>query len=177
MLDRGRNGYAVTLFGYEEPELLLRLEWHGAWLADAVAARVLPNLRQLLLAMAEAPDQPCHRLDGLDPAERERLLVEWNRTEVVYPRGDTLHGLVEAQVERTPDRAAVRFEGQALSYRELDRRANGVAAALRDRGVGRGALVGVFLERSPELVVSLLAVVKAGKTQSYDDFLKSMGGK
>ncbi|HEY2942791.1 MAG TPA: amino acid adenylation domain-containing protein, partial [Vicinamibacteria bacterium] len=86
----------------------------------------------------------------------------WNRTEVPYPGGATLHGLVERQAERTPHRPAVVFGDQTLTYEELTRRAQRRAAALRAQGVGRGSIVGVCLERSLELVVSLLAVLEAG---------------
>ena len=162
VLDRGRNGYAVTVFAYQEPELLLRMEWHGAWIADAVASRLLRQLARLLGAMVEMPDRPALEMESLPEEDRARLLHEWNRTDIPYPRGATLHGLVEAQAERTPRRPAVSFGDQTLTYDELSRRANRRAAELRAHGVGSRSIVGVCLERSLELVISLLAVLKAG---------------
>jgi amino acid adenylation domain-containing protein len=162
VLVRGRNGYAITVFAYQEPELLLRMEWHGDWMPDAVASRMLRHLAHVLGEMVEMPERPALELECLPEADRERLLREWNRTEVPYPRGATLHGLIEAQAERTPRRSAVRFGEQTLTYEELNRRADRLAAALRAQGVGRASIVGVCLERSLELVIGLLAVLKAG---------------
>ncbi|MRG98067.1 non-ribosomal peptide synthetase/type I polyketide synthase [Polyangium spumosum] len=86
----------------------------------------------------------------------------WNDTAVAFPEHACLHELVEAQVERTPGSVAVIFEGRAISYRELDEKANRLAHRLRRSGVGPESLVGVCLERSLELVIALLAILKAG---------------
>jgi len=162
VLDRGRNGYALTVFAYQEPELLLRMEWHGAWIADAVASRMLRQLARVLGEMAEVPDRPALEVECLSGEDRERLLHEWNRTEVAYPGGATLPGLIDAQVARAPQRPAVSFGDTTLTYEELGRRADRLAAALQAQGIGRGSIVAVCLERSLELVVSLLAVLKTG---------------
>jgi amino acid adenylation domain-containing protein len=95
-------------------------------------------------------------------AERHRVLVEWNDTTAAYPQGKCLHQLIEAQVERTPDAVAVVCEEQRLTYRELDRRANQLAHHLRAHGVGADVLVGLCVERSPEMMVGLLGILKAG---------------
>ncbi|MGH7411479.1 MAG: non-ribosomal peptide synthetase, partial [Candidatus Methylomirabilis sp.] len=95
-------------------------------------------------------------------AERHRILVEWNQTEREYPRETTVHGLFEEQVERTPEAGAVVFEGEQLSYRELNRRANRLAHHLRGLGVGPEVPVGICMERSLEMVVGLLGILKAG---------------
>src|SRR3990172_3680562 len=98
----------------------------------------------------------------LTESERHRLLVEWNNTRADYPTSQCLHELFEAQVERTPDAVAVVFEGQKLTYRELDARANQLAHYLGKLGVGPDVLVGLCLDRSPEMVVALLGVLKTG---------------
>jgi non-ribosomal peptide synthetase component F len=92
----------------------------------------------------------------LTEAERHKLLVEWNRTERDYPRDKCVHQLFEEQVERTPEAVAVVFEGQSLTYRELNARANQLGHHLRSLGVGPDVLVGLCVERSLEMVVSLL---------------------
>ena len=100
-----------------------------------------------------------------EPPERPDLssLVElWSGPSVNYPRNLGLHQLVEAQVERTPDAEAVRFRNQSLTYRELNARANRLANYLRKHGVGRDVLVAVCAERSIEMVIALLASLKAG---------------
>jgi non-ribosomal peptide synthetase component F len=89
------------------------------------------------------------------------LISEWNETHADFP-GLTLHELFERQAETTPDAVALIFEGERLSYRELSDRANRVAHDLRGSGLRRGALVGVCLGRGPELIISLLGILKAG---------------
>src|SRR6185369_16109680 len=104
--------------------------------------------------------RPLSELDLLG-AQRDLVLNRWNDTAGEIPPG-TLHSLVEAQVARTPDAPALTFRGESLSYRELDERADRLAHCLRELGVGPGTLVGVFAQRSFELVVALLGVLKAG---------------
>ncbi len=98
----------------------------------------------------------------LPAAERQQLLVDWNNTAADYPRDKCIHQLFEEQVERTPDAVAVEFEGQSLTYRELNRRANLLANHLRRLGVGPDIAVGLCLERSLELVIGILGILKSG---------------
>jgi amino acid adenylation domain-containing protein len=98
----------------------------------------------------------------LSDGERRQVLEEWNQTEREYPRDQTVHGLFERQVERTPDSVAVVFGNERLTYAQLNDRANRVANFLRKRGVGPEVLVGLCVERSPEMVVGLLGILKAG---------------
>jgi amino acid adenylation domain-containing protein len=99
----------------------------------------------------------------LTAAERQQVLLDWNNTAVVYPGQDLcLHQLIEAQAERTPDPTALVFERQRLAYRELNDRANQLAHHLRDLGVGAEMVVGLLVERSLEMIVGLLGILKAG---------------
>lgn len=91
-----------------------------------------------------------------------KLLQEWNATDRPYPKDVCLHELFEAQVEKTPESPAVVFGGVTLTYRELNRRANFLALHLQGRGVGPDTLVGLFLDRSIEMVVGIYAILKAG---------------
>ncbi|WP_277965042.1 amino acid adenylation domain-containing protein, partial [Pseudomonas sp. RIT-To-2] len=97
----------------------------------------------------------------LDTAEHRQIVQDWNRTEADYPQ-QCLQQLVEAQVARTPDAVAVIAGEQPLSYRQLNERANRLAHHLRELGVGQDVLVGIAMQRSPDLVVAVLAVLKAG---------------
>ncbi|MEG4054907.1 MULTISPECIES: amino acid adenylation domain-containing protein [unclassified Microcoleus] len=106
--------------------------------------------------------QPISKLSLLTETERHQLLVEWNNTGAEYPLDQCIHQLFEAQVERTPDAVAVVFEGEQLTYRELNARANQLAHHLRSVGVGPEVLVGICVERSLEMVVGLLGILKAG---------------
>ena len=100
--------------------------------------------------------------EGLTETERRRVLFDWNATRTDFPRGLTLAGLIEAQVNQTPERVALVFEGRSLTYRELNGRANQLAHFLRKRGVGPEATVAICMERSVEMVVGLLGILKAG---------------
>src|SRR2546425_1210462 len=110
----------------------------------------------------ENPDQPLSELSVLSHAERHRLLVQWNDTQMDYPKDRCVHQLFEEQVDRTPDAAAVVFENQQLTYRELNTRANRLAHRLLKLDVGPEALVGICIERSPDMVAGLLGILKAG---------------
>ena len=90
------------------------------------------------------------------------MLVEWNATQTTYADDQCIHQAFEAQVERTPDVMAATFQDESLTYRELNARANQLAHRLRALGVGPEALVGVFVERSLDMLVGLLAILKAG---------------
>ncbi len=125
--------------------------------------RWLKHYRTLLEAVCTQPDASIWTLPLLDPAERAKVLVEWNDTRVDYPLGSaTLHGLIEAQARRTPDAPALIFEHQRLTFGELDRRANQLANDLLGRGVRDDVRVGVCMERSVEMVVALLGILKTG---------------
>lgn len=114
-----------------------------------------------MVPVAEPNTEPASETQALSESERNEILYAWNDTRVDFP-AVCAHELFEQQVDRTPDAVAVVFEGQRLTYRELNQRANQVAHFLRKRGVGPESLVGVSLKRSLELVVALLGVWKAG---------------
>ncbi|MEU0148673.1 amino acid adenylation domain-containing protein [Streptomyces sp. NPDC006288] len=129
---------------------------------EAGVARMSDHFGRLLRAVAERPGVPVSEHDGLDPAERRRMLVEWNDTGSAVPDGATLTGLVAAQTARTPDAVAVDFGGETLTYAGLDRAADRIARRLAAEGVGPGSLVAVSAERSLGLVAGLLGVLRTG---------------
>ncbi|HEX7186104.1 MAG TPA: amino acid adenylation domain-containing protein [Thermoanaerobaculia bacterium] len=142
-------------------ELRLTLE-HDAAFDPTTAERWLGSLAALLAAAGERPDAPAWDLPRLGESERQAILLEWNDTRREAPPELSLHAGLEAQAARTPDAVALVYGGRRLTYRELDRRANGLAWRLRRRGVGPEVRVAVCAERSPELVIGLLAILKAG---------------
>ena len=127
----------------------------------ATVERFLEHLKVVLQAMVERPEQRIADLSLLTPAERETVLVEWNQTAAEYP-GKYVAELFEEQVAHSPHAVAVKSEEGKLSYSDLNARANGIANALRNRNVGPESLVGVYLERSFDMVAALLGVLKAG---------------
>ena len=124
--------------------------------------RLLGHFRVLLEEIVARPDKPLSELDLITEAERKKLLIEYNDTRRHYPRDAGVHQLFEAQAERTPDAVAVEDGGERLTYRELNERANQLARYLRAQGVGPEVTTAILLERSVELIVSLLAALKAG---------------
>ena len=129
--------------------------------ADTIA-RLVGHLEVLLAAACRAPETPISRLPLLSPGERHTLLVEWNRTDLPLDPGLTMHGLVERQMRATPDAIAIADGERTLTYAELDGRSARLAARLRARGVGREVPVGICAERSAEMLVGLLAILRAG---------------
>jgi amino acid adenylation domain-containing protein len=125
-------------------------------------ARMVGHFEQILRGMAARPDACITALPMLTADERHRLVTEWNQTARDYPLGLTFHGLFEAQAARIADRPAVSFGDETWSYGTLNRRANQLAAFLRALGIGRGVLVGIAMERSLDMVTSVLATLKAG---------------
>ncbi|KAM3095973.1 amino acid adenylation domain-containing protein [Phormidesmis sp. 146-35] len=149
------------LFSETEQGLLGGLEYNSDLFAVDTIERLIGHLRMLLEGIVTNPQQRLSQLPLLTAAEQQ-LLIQWNQTQVVYPEQLCLHQRVERQVEKTPDAIAVVFEGQHLSYRELNTRANQLAHFLHRLGVGAEVRVGICLERSLEMAIALLAVLKAG---------------
>ncbi|MFL6236020.1 MAG: amino acid adenylation domain-containing protein, partial [Thermoanaerobaculia bacterium] len=125
-------------------------------------ARWSGHFQVLLEGLVTNPAQRVSELPLLTAPEREQILVEWNRPPADYPEEGFVHRLFESQAEKTPEAVAVVFEGESLTYRELNARANRLARHLRRRGAGPEVLVGIRAERSFEMVVGLLAILKAG---------------
>lgn len=128
----------------------------------ATIERMVKHFVRLLNSIVLNPQQPIFQLLMLTEVEQQQLLFEWNNTQADYPLDKCIHQLFEEQVERTPDHIAVVFEDQQLNYRELNARANQLAHYLQNLGVGPDVLVGICVERSLEMMVGLLGILKAG---------------
>ncbi|MFF3066862.1 amino acid adenylation domain-containing protein [Kitasatospora sp. NPDC057936] len=140
------------------------LEFNTDLFTRETAERILRNYAQLLTSLAAAGvDARVGAASMTREADRRLILDDWNATRAEYPAG-TVVDVIEEQVRRTPDVLAVAFDGERLTYGELNRRANRVAHRIRRQlaARGKGPFVGVFMERSVEMVVALLAIVKAG---------------
>ncbi|MFE8957430.1 non-ribosomal peptide synthetase [Streptomyces iakyrus] len=129
---------------------------------EDTARRIAERLVRLLTAAADDPQRPITALDLLAPAERALLLAEGDGTHGPATRPDTVTRLIAARVARHPDATAIVFGDTELTYRDLDTRSDRLARRLRARGAGPERLVAVALDRSAELVVTLLAVLKTG---------------
>lgn len=141
-----------------------RFQYNTDLFDAATIERMAGHYRALLEAAISDPDQSIASLPLLTAAEQAQLTTLWNATAEPHPECFAVHGLVEAQVDRTPNSVAVRFNGEALTYAQLEQSANQLAHLLRQRGIGPGVVVAVSLERSLEIPVALLGILKAGAT-------------
>ncbi len=155
--------FDLTLFvAGDERGLLLDAEYKKDLFEEATISQMLTHLEMILAAVVANPDQPIADIPLLTPAERHQLLVEWNPSGQEYPADFCLHEVFEKRAETTPDAVALVYEGEQLTYSELNGRANQLAHFLRGLGVGPDVCVGLCVERSLDLLVGILGILKAG---------------
>ena len=158
----GRTNYPLTISGYRDQQLLVKVDYHRSRFQDDSIARLLGHVETVLAAMVSNPAQRIAELSILTETERQRMLVEWNNTKTEYPRDKCIHELFEQQVERTPTAVAVVCEGESITYQQLNQKANQLARYLRSLGVAPETVVGILVDRSLDLVIGLLGILKAG---------------
>ncbi|MES2295470.1 MAG: amino acid adenylation domain-containing protein [Pseudomonadota bacterium] len=146
----------------QDAQLWCGLEYNSDLFDATTIERMAAHFAHLIDAAVAAPAAPIDELAMLSHEERHRMLVDWNRTEAVQAQPQTMHGLFAAQARRTPDTVAVEAIDGALTYRELNARANALSRRLRALGVGPEVLVGLCGGPTLNLLVGLLAILKAG---------------
>ncbi|RAM50564.1 MAG: non-ribosomal peptide synthetase [Hapalosiphonaceae cyanobacterium JJU2] len=166
------TNYPLTVAAIPKKELLIKFSYDTSRFTNNTIVRMADHLQTLLTAIVANPQQQVADLSLLTEVERHQLLVEWNNTHTDYPLDKCIHQLFEKQVERNPDAVAVIFVDapcaasrrvdQKLTYQQLNEQANQLAHYLRTKGVEPEVLVGIFVERSIEMVVGLLGILKAG---------------
>ncbi|MFG0331997.1 MAG: amino acid adenylation domain-containing protein, partial [Maioricimonas sp. JB049] len=157
--------YDLRLSAWEHEENCIRfnLQFCTDLFKLETAERMAKHLLQVLREATAHPDRTIGELELVDEAERQQLVVDFNATaEPAYPQDRTLASLFEEQVRRTPDKPAVWYEGETLTYAQLNERANRLAYVLQARGVAADQPVALLVERSVEMLVSMLGVLKAG---------------
>ncbi|KAB8321062.1 non-ribosomal peptide synthetase [Tolypothrix campylonemoides VB511288] len=157
-----RNSYPLTLIAQPGVQLSLRFIYDSQRFESASVTRMVGHFQTLLEGLVTNPDQKLLHIPLLSAAEQHQLLIEWNNTQADYPEHLCIHHLFEQQVQKTPDAIAVVFEDQQLTYRELNSRANQLAHYLQLLGVEPDVLVGICVERSLNMVIGLLGILKAG---------------
>lgn len=161
--DRQAAMFDLSLYVFEEGQgIELCAEYNTDLFAETTIARLLHHYINILKICAVNPLENVWRLPLLSEYELRHQLVSWNDTRRTFATPRTLHECVEAQVEVHPGKMALSFGEHSLTYAQLEARSNQLARYLQRRGIGPGCLVGVLLERSPDLVVSLLGILKAG---------------
>ncbi|HEV7669532.1 MAG TPA: amino acid adenylation domain-containing protein, partial [Thermoanaerobaculia bacterium] len=143
-------------------QVAIDLEYDSHLLARAQVAEIGSFYHRVLNAMVSSPESPSEAFSLLRDSERHQVLVEWNDTGFAFPTDRPVHRLLEARADEAPDAVALVFESECLTYRALHESANRLAHHLRSLEVGPEVIVGVCLGRGPEMIVALLAVLKAG---------------
>jgi amino acid adenylation domain-containing protein len=162
--------FDLTLIVFETgADLTASLRYNSDLFNARTITRFAGYVDNLLEELVGAPDRPVSEAAMLSAAERKQMLVDWNQTTRPYPNDCGFHQLFERHAAQTPDTLAVEFETQALSYRQLNCQANQMARHLLGLGIRRGDTVALSLPRGPDLIVSVLAVWKAGGAYLYLD--------
>ncbi|MDR9754671.1 amino acid adenylation domain-containing protein [Pseudomonas sp. SZMC_28357] len=157
-----RTNFPLTLAATADGPLSLHWSYQCSHFSAAAIARMSEHLAALLAAMVAAPQAALSELDLLTAAERAQQLLEWNPPFSVSENPLAVHQLIEAQVVARPHATALIFNDVTLSFDELNRRANQLAHRLRALQVGPEVRVGLAMQRSPEMIIGLLAILKAG---------------
>jgi surfactin family lipopeptide synthetase A len=162
-IDNGTAKFDLSLGLEEKPEGIAgRIEYSTDLFDAPTISRMIVHFQTLLEGIVANPLERISELPLLTEKERHQLLVEWNDTQMDYPKDKCIHQLFEAKVETAPEAVAVVFEDQQLTYRELNSHANQLAHYLQTLGVKPEVLVSICVERSIEMVVGLLGILKAG---------------
>ena len=161
--DDGRGRYPIVVL-VDDLEAGFRLTAQTDRRVDPqrIVTYMRTGMQSLVGALEQRPQTPALSLSILPESERRQLLELFNATQAAYPQEKLVHVLFEEQVQRTAGAVAVVYEGRSLTYAELNGKANQLARHLRGKGIGPDQLVGICVERSPEMVVGLLGVLKAG---------------
>jgi len=172
------TNYPVALFVFPGDQIRLELDFDAARVDEFTASSLLRRLEEILVRLANGPDQPLASILGPSPEEKQVLLETWNRSQPLAAEEGAVHRLFEAQVAQDPAAAAILAPAflmqsgslsgptsmRTWSYGKLNRRANQLAHELVARGIRPGDRVALHLNRSPEMIASLLGVLKCGAT-------------
>ena len=151
----------VSIYG-AEGGLSGGFEYNTDLFEASTIRRMIGHFQTLLGSIIANPDQRIGELPLLTPTEHQLIHIEWHRHQKAYPQDRCLHQLFEEQVAKTPEAIAVVFEDQTITYRQLNQKANQLAHYLQKQGIKPDHLVGICIERSPEMIVGILGILKAG---------------
>jgi len=143
-------------------DIKLNFMYNGNRISSDAIYRISKHYGNILNIIVEKGNIGLDEIDILSNEEKNQILYEFNSTKAEYPKDKTVHQLFEETVDRTPDKVAVVCEEKQLTYRELNERANQLAHLLREKGVTRDSIVGLWTERSLEMIVGIMGILKAG---------------
>lgn len=152
----------VFAFSREDESVKVTVEYDFNRYEQRTVEGMIRHFVTLLEKALTDVNEPLAQLDMFAAEERDQLLNAFNDTSAEFPMDKTLHRLIEEQVDKSPDAVAVFHKGNTLTYRQLNEKANRMAGLLRAKGMGAGSIVGLLMERSTDMVVAMLSVIKAG---------------
>ncbi|NOQ25416.1 MAG: amino acid adenylation domain-containing protein, partial [Bacteroidales bacterium] len=159
----GISKFDLTLSAIDYGEqMMLNFEYCTKLFKAETIDRFIVYFKQIVSQLARKPEVKIFEIDILTEAEKHQLLYEFNKTETEYPKDKTIHQLFEEQVSKNPDRVLVSSEDVCISYNELNIRSNQLACQLKELGVNVGDVVGLNTDRTEELLIGILGILKCG---------------
>ncbi|MDP4147320.1 MAG: amino acid adenylation domain-containing protein, partial [Bacillota bacterium] len=157
-----QTNYNLNIIIAMVDEIMLKLNYNGSVYDEQYIKMISKHIENVLKEVTENPEKKISEIEMLTEEERQKILFGFNDTKAEYPKDKTIYELFEEQVEKTPENIAVVYEEKELSYRELNEKANQLARVLREKGVGPDKIVGIMVERSLEMIVGIMGIIKAG---------------
>ncbi len=157
-----RANYPISVTAYGGDELLLKIEYDSTLFTGDSIERMMGHLITILDDISAGENRPLSKIRMLTAAERRTIIEEWNDTSTAFLDDTCLHEVFRQRADETPDAVAAYFRDEHLTYAQLESRSNGLARHLRRRGVGPDTPVGICIDRSLEMIVAIMAVLKAG---------------
>jgi amino acid adenylation domain-containing protein/thioester reductase-like protein/non-ribosomal peptide synthase protein (TIGR01720 family) len=157
-----QTNYDFNVIVMPGQELTIRLIYNALIFDPNFITKIGTHFQEIAQRIIENDQLKIAEIEILTEAERRQILYDFNDTKADYPKDKTIHELFEKQVEKTPANLAIVFQNRKLTYRELNGKANQLARVLRNQGVGPDSIIGIMMERSPEYIISILGILKAG---------------
>ncbi|MCP5107509.1 MAG: amino acid adenylation domain-containing protein, partial [bacterium] len=161
--DSGISKFDMTFIGFEKGEgVSFHLEYCTALFKEETIQRFIGYFQQIVSAVVGNPAGKISGIEIVSAREREKILYEFNDSESPYPNNETIRELFEEQAARIPGKTAIVYRETYLTYKELNERSNQLARVLRGKGAGPGSIIGIMEERSPDMLVGILGILKTG---------------
>ena len=160
--EKTASKFDITLIGVESNgNLNFELEYSTSLFKEETIQRMIVHFMNTIKSIIENPECKLSKLNILTEEEQNTLLYKYNDTITNYPKDKTIQEIFEEQVKNVPERIAVKFEDKSLTYRELNSKANQLARVLREKGVTANSIVGLMVERSIEMIVGIMGILKS----------------
>ncbi|MBJ3792176.1 AMP-binding protein, partial [Bacillus sp. OA1] len=157
-----QTNYGFTIVVVPGEQLVLKISYDGNLYSEKLIQNIANHLKNVTDQVVQDEHKNVNQLEILSKEEKHYFLNEFNETKAEYPKEKTIHRLFEEQVERTPNKVAVVFDKQQLTYKELNEKSNQIARILQNKGVQPDTIVGIMIERSLEMIIGIMGILKSG---------------